>query len=443
MAAKHSGREVPRRPRSLAVLDLNLNLNLFLKHVDPIHHQHPLLLRPRPRPHPSPRAAPFSPRASIKLRLPADVINPSLPPSLQRPTAVLTISPRLKIKASSGATSSVHSTDNHAVLCTPTQTYSLRQVYSSNSIILLQPSVPPVLPPSDVSEDEDTDILALLSPSMGLKAVSTAVSYMELIPTIHDAEELLLKHVPIYHGSSNETTEPTTERAPKATILNALPVSEAEFEVAWRKLNCFCCSAGYAHRPSSSAVLGALGEIFTCAAAESFTLTPKDGFAVEALVSIMDDDEEVAIPQGLVDAAVAGVCEEAAADTGKWRLDKSKCASYVGRALLEDWESKGKGDMLYVSFLSRWKSSVPEECAALCKLDCIKVRYYTSLLLIWSFVDVLVVQGWYMHPTSNTIRFVPGGTPTVAESSSSSSTPAPAVTAKNKWHEKFGKGKRR
>lgn len=216
---------------------------------------------------------------------------------------------------------------------------------------------------------------------MGLKAVSTVVSYMELIPTIHDAEELLLKHVPIYHGSSHEMTEPTTEKAPKATILNALPISEAEFETAWKKLNCFCCSAGYAHRPSPSAVLGALGEIFTCAAAESFTLTPKDGFAVEALVSIMDDDEEVAIPQGLVDAAVAGVCEEAVAETGRWKLDKAKCASYVGRALLEDWESKAKGDMLYVSFLSRWKSSVPEECAALCKLDCIKVRLLPLLYL--------------------------------------------------------------
>lgn len=217
---------------------------------------------------------------------------------------------------------------------------------------------------------------------MGLKAVSTAVSYMELIPTIHHAEELLLKHIPLYHGSSDEATAPTAEKAPKATILNALPISEGEFETAWKKLNCFCCSAGYAHRPSSTAVLGVLGEIFTCAAAESFTLTPRDGFAVEALVSIMDDDEEAAIPQGLVDAAVAGVCEEAAAETGRWKLDKAKCASYVGRTLLEDWESKAKGDMLYVSFISRWKSSVPEECVALCKLDCIKVRYCSLLYII-------------------------------------------------------------
>lgn len=285
---------------------------------------------------------------------------------------------------------------------------------------------------------------------MGLKAVSTAVSYMELIPTIHDADELLLKHIPLYHGSLDDTTEPPTGRAPKAAILNALPISEGEFEIAWKKLNCFCCSAGYAHRPSSSAVLGALGEIFTCAAAESFTLAPRDGFAVEALVSIMDDDEEVAIPQGLVDAAVAGVCEEAVAETGRWKLDKAKCASYVGRALLEDWESKAKGDMLYVSFISRWKSSVPEECVALCKLDCIRVRYYPPsldyLLEIWQFVETSVVQGWYTHPTPSTIRFVSGGTPIPAKSSSSSSSPAapaPAVTAKNKWHEKFGKGKRR
>lgn len=240
---------------------------------------------------------------------------------------------------------------------------------------------------------------------MGLKAVSTAVSYMELIPTIHDAEELLLKHVPLYHGSSEETTEPTTEKAPKTAILNALPISEGEFEIAWKKLNCFCCSAGYAHRPSSSAVLGALGEIFTCAAAGSFTLAPKGGFALEALASIMDDDEEVAIPRGLVDAAVAGVCEEAAAE--RWRLDKTKCASYVGRALLEDWESRSKGDMLYVSFISRWKSSVPEECATLCKLDCIKVRYYTLYLC-----GCLLTSRWFRagtcipHPTRSALSLV-------------------------------------
>ncbi|KAL0639289.1 hypothetical protein Q9L58_001750 [Maublancomyces gigas] len=347
-----------------------------------------------------------------------------LPPALLELLSASESPPILKIKASSGATSSVHSTDNHAVLCTPTQTYSLRQVYSSNSIILLQPSVPLISPPSDDNEDEDTDPLAFLQPSMGLKAVSTAVSYMELVPTIHDAHELLLKHIPLYHGSFDGAMESPTEKVPKVAILSALPISEGEFETAWKKLNCFCCSAGYAHRPSSSAVLAALGEIFTCAAAESFTLSPKDGFAVEALVSIMDDDEEVAIPQGLVDAAVAGVCEEAVAETGRWKLDKAKCASYVGRALLEDWQSKAKGDMLYVSFISRWKSSVPEECVALCKLDCIK--------------------GWYTHPTPSTIRFVSGGTPIPAKSSSpSAAAPAPVVTAKNKWHEKFGKGKRR
>lgn len=40
-----------------------------------------------------------------------------------------------------------------------------------------------------------------------------------------------------------------------------------------------------------------------------------------------------------------------------------------------------------------------------------------------------------MHPTPNTIRFVSGG--------ATQDVVVPAGTARNKWHEKFGKGKRR
>lgn len=217
---------------------------------------------------------------------------------------------------------------------------------------------------------------------MGLKAVSTAASYMELIPTIHDADSLLLKHIPLYHLPNNPT-DPIPEQPSKAALINALPLSEAEFETAWKKLLCFSCTAGFAHRPSPSAVLKTLDEIFTSAAAESLPLCPNDGFGVDSLVGILDD--EIAIPPGLVHAAVAGVCEET--ESGRWRLENSKCAAYVGRTLLEDWDSKAKGDMLYVSFISRWKSLVPEECVGLCKLDTIKVCSF-------SLGDILRVVTW-------------------------------------------------
>lgn len=204
---------------------------------------------------------------------------------------------------------------------------------------------------------------------MGLKAVSTTPSYLELIPTIHDAESLLLKHIPLY---SPHPTDTPPQQASKAALINALPISETEFETAWNKLHCFSCPQGFAHRPSPSAVLKTLDEIFTSAAAESLPLCPRDGFGVDSIVAILDDDDDdAAIPPGLVHAAVAGVCEEAA--SGRWKLETAKCAAYVGRMLLEDWGAKAKGDMLYVSFISRWKSSVPEECRELCKLETIKV----------------------------------------------------------------------
>ncbi|RPB17605.1 hypothetical protein P167DRAFT_540988 [Morchella conica CCBAS932] len=303
-----------------------------------------------------------------------------LPPALLSLLSNTDSPPTLQIKASS-APIDTHSTSNHAVLTTPTQTFSLRQVYSSNSLLLLKPST--------------TD-------TTGLNVVSTANSYMELIPTIHNAKDLILKHIPVFPLPADIT--PIT----RAEILASIPVSTGEFDAAWKELHCFSCPKGFAYRPAPSAILQTLKTIELVHSVGEDRIELNRYFASLYDGDDEDDDEEVerCIP-GLVEAVLSEVGLTNREMVSSMSICERTWMAWLGRLVLEDWASKSKGDMLYASFMTKWKQEAPDWCSA----------------------------GWYTLPTPNTIRFAPGGDAVAVE--------AQKPEKKNKWHEKFGKGKRR
>jgi sister chromatid cohesion protein DCC1 len=255
---------------------------------------------------------------------------------LELPPAILTLikttpAPTLQIKAAP-------SSSNHAVLCTSTQTFALRQVHSSNTTFLLTPS------------------------PAGVTATSTATSYLELLPSTADAKDILRPNLLPYPSS------PSSPGKSKAQIARDVPVSDAEFSAAWQDIAAFE-HEGKCYVPTATALLKAVKEAFTNAAAAGVRLEVP--FEISKVIDEEEDEEEVPAP--LLVAAMERLCTRTPEG---WVLDRERCAGMVGRWVLQEWSEAGKGDLFPVVFLKMWKAAVPESCRGLCKLETLKVGPY-------------------------------------------------------------------
>ncbi|CUS08604.1 unnamed protein product [Tuber aestivum] len=334
--------------------------------------------------------------------------------------------PIIKIKAAPTPANATapRGSENHAVLCTPTQTFSLRHVHCSNSILLVQPSEPP---PPDPVEDEQQQTFSLTSTC--LRAVATASSWLELIPVTADCASLLREKIPVYHGwADDDPALPTTdEPISRARLLDSIPISDAEFSAAWDELLAFEANNGAACRPSATAILRTISEINTSATAESFPLSSPSAFTGSAILGMLDDVE---IPAGLVTVVIGSICDrvEGSTDENTWRLNKDKCCVFVGEALLQDCMEIKTREIVArrpntatlitrSAFMAKWKAAVPEECISKCRLD--------------------TIQGWHALFGDADPRVTAG-----SSTASLSSLPAPAkntAPAKKNWHERLGK----
>jgi len=147
---------------------------------------------------------------------------------------------------------------------------------------------------------------------------------------------------------------------PKSQLCDNLPVSDAEFEAAWTDLSAFeYLNSSYIS--TAEGLLSALREACTNAAASGVKLCGP--FQLDALI-----DEECEIPPALVETAMTRICEQKG---GGWALlpERPRLSLAIG------WHVSGKADMLYVSFMSKWKAAVPQECKLMCKLDVLKVYF--------------------------------------------------------------------
>ena len=123
----------------------------------------------------------------------------------------------------------------NAVLCTDTRTYQVRQVHSSNSVLVLQPTEIASIP----SDGE-------LIPACGMSAIARCTTLLELLPATVDAPALLRNVLQEFSdpqsGLQNrqaglENTSSTGRS--KSEILDDMPLSVQEFEDAWIELCAF------------------------------------------------------------------------------------------------------------------------------------------------------------------------------------------------------------
>ena len=187
------------------------------------------------------------------------------------------------------------SSDNeaHAVLCTPNQTYQIRQVQSSNSIFVLRPTTP---------KPCDTDLPNLF----GLRAVSQCTSTFELVPSNLSAHVMLEKVLPVFDLTKQQDRDFSQDESidkhqgsSKSGVRLNLPCSNEEFEAAWRSLRAFEWH-NLSWKPTYSTLLAIWRSVLTAATLKNLDLdldfefpslvdiVEEDGFPVSLLQAVMD-----------------------------------------------------------------------------------------------------------------------------------------------------------
>ena len=127
-------------------------------------------------------------------------------------------------------------TSASAVLCTDTKTYQIRQVHSSNSVLVLQP-----IEIASIPSDGD------LIPTCGMSAIARCTTMLELLPATVDAPALLRNLLQEFNNPQSglrneqlgeENTSALKGRS-KSEIFSDMPLSVQEFEDAWTELCAF------------------------------------------------------------------------------------------------------------------------------------------------------------------------------------------------------------
>jgi len=159
-----------------------------------------------------------------------------LPPEL---VAALTSPhpPKLLLKSASATKDSSTFNPSHVVLCTPNQTYEVRQVQTSNQVYIIR---------ADGSTDGDEH-----AQRESLTAFATSTNTLELAKLdksdtskVKTAKQYLLDILPTYHGSIGNT------KVTKEEVYSNLPYSEEECEEGWIDTIAFT-HGSHAYKPSA------------------------------------------------------------------------------------------------------------------------------------------------------------------------------------------------
>lgn len=269
---------------------------------------------------------------------------------------------RLKLKSTAITNSGTQQPAPHAVLCTDTRTFQIRQVQTSNTVFVVQPTEKPL--PSNGAEE----------PATRLCAIAQCPSLLELVPTSSSSSAFLRQNLPEYDGDQSHTdgSPPTRstarlepwDKASKFGILEDAPFSAREYEQAWQDLCVFeHGSASWIPTPSISA--SAWDAVVVAASVRGLKLD--ESFPISPMFSTV---EELHLPEPLVEAVLARVsARDQDGQDGYIKLDRGKCVSWVGAVLLQSFG----GERLISDFIRQWKDKLPEAWREHASLEAIKV----------------------------------------------------------------------
>ncbi|KAF1816903.1 hypothetical protein P152DRAFT_477981 [Eremomyces bilateralis CBS 781.70] len=307
--------------------------------------------------------------------------------------------PILQLKSAAPNPSQKTSTINGppAVLCTPSQTYHVRQLQTSNSIHLTLPH-----PTTDKHAAPTTELLAL----------ATCSSTVELLPAPSAALPALCALLPIWSAllpSDAPLADDLRATLPdQAHVFARVPFSQGECLDAWRELGAFEWRGGV-FRASMEDRVRLWGAVVDACVIEGFVLG--EMFQVGELWALV---EEVGVPRGMLEGLIGQLAPMGEEGMDEWGVvDERRAVRWVGAALLETLARDQRVDRM--KFLEQWKEKLPEK---------------------WTkSVDIELLKDISTSPTPSTISFKDPNTP-AAEA-------AEGKPGKRKWHERFAAMRKR
>lgn len=272
------------------------------------------------------------------------------------------------MKSAASDTGSGLNPQNHAVLCTDTQTFNVRQVQSSNSVFILHSS-------ADRSPEDPC------TPETNVAAIAQCTSTLELVPPAITGLAALRQALPIYnlvdHQNESGITAHfnETEKFDRHKALQNTPTSQREFDDAWLEVCAFELDR-QAWIPSASSLKGIWTAIMAAAVVKDIDLTGR--FRVIDLVDIIEEDgfsnalfkaviRRVSIANGslisgcTLQNTIFIVDEFLLMGKSGVTVCSDKCVSWVGDILLNaqpiSHEAQGISES---DFLTDWKDLLPE-----------------------------------------------------------------------------------
>ncbi|KAJ5782600.1 hypothetical protein N7457_004374 [Penicillium paradoxum] len=326
-------------------------------------------------------------------------------------------------------------------LCTPTQTFRIRQVQSSNSLHILRPSRGEISQADIKVVEPEAETGALNLPDEAVTAIAKCSSTLELHtpPGGFSAVPFLEKTLRLYDrrsdddpdtemGDSADSTGPLGSEEMKeirARVCQDIPVSTAQCEQGWMELCAFVDGGEEVAcwRPSARSRLRVWKRLVEGAVLQGIDLE-KQFLVGDLWKSVLDEDDEQEppFPRALLEAVVRRICiadeRPPLADDIKWAsFDKIECTQWVGETYLAATAPTTSSAIGRSEFLRAWKDCLPES---------------------WRGEALLskLTNGCYSSPDPTTIYFVE---PSQRQQSSKATPTAPATAAKAKttrnWHE--------
>ena len=187
---------------------------------------------------------------------------------------------------SNSVTEGGESSHDSATLCTRHQAYKLRQVQSSNSLLVIRPH----LAQGSAEEGES-----------GLLTIAECVSTLELVPSNLSAIDLLCNTLPLYKIEKDVSDLEVREPRNKDQVLNQLVVPQDEAHLAWKALCAFEVQE-QSWRPDVTVLVQVWKSVMT--AIDLRSLDPEQPLLFTALDPTVEED---GFPTSLLEAILSRI----------------------------------------------------------------------------------------------------------------------------------------
>ncbi|KAI9665501.1 MAG: hypothetical protein M1831_001643 [Alyxoria varia] len=264
-------------------------------------------------------------------------------------------SPSLTIKAAPDEHDANRaSKGSHVVLCTRDQTLQLRQVQSSNTLLLLRPQNIPM------EKGRAT--------SQGVSAFATCNGTLEAQqPAQSDkagkqsAMELMKEILPLCNRISNiNRSDPVS--VSKDTVFSRIPFSHQELADAWTELVCFELHS-QSFRPSLSLLASFWTDLVQSAVADGIDLSSPFTFD-----ELWETVQEMQYPQSLLTSLIAKLSTKAELPLQFLTLDPEKTTLWLAD-LMSQAEGFSDSQQSIAALLEKMKALVPEPWRPLCSRE--------------------------------------------------------------------------